>query len=186
MLLLLFQADLIEAIDAAGGADSYTYTFSGRMQPDGSDPFEYRGRGVRVGDTIYTQIKGTGGLDRRIIVAPDGTRVLHAFEGWMPAEVFGQPDAGRGLTNPTDVLGLVRANAARAVDGAIRFEGAAALDALRALKVEPAGDSWVELDVRVSGGRVAGIDCRGKSGDVEIGGTVTVEAYDRDKEMTWD
>jgi len=190
------------ALDAAERSASITYAFTAKVRPSGGDALSYDGRGVALsGGRLQTQIKLSPGRgDQRIRVGPEGVELHNEFAGW---EKSTDPSLGRGFENPWVVLAEMRRRIEGVADDgkgtlALRLEGAAAVETLAALKIQEEGlvaeGTWVELTARLAAGRLDRVGCRARARladrpdlpahvDAEVG--VTVEAYDRDKELTW-
>lgn len=211
-LLLLLQESPKDRLDAAlkgaREARTLTYRYALKTEIPMSDPFEAAGRGVTGPERlVFLDVRGTGGIDKKMIVTPRGTLIWHAFlEDWVTAEEFGDPAAGRGFQNPHDLLEVIAAEtagAAAAEGGAVRlrFDGQAAIRLLDRLQVDgarldPEG-TWSEVTVNLDGGRIRSLHSNAhinfaaqpnaaqQIDSFEYDVKVDVEAYDRDEKPSW-
>ena len=203
------RARLDAAIKAAREAETLTYRYALKTEIPMSDPFEANGRGVTGPERLlFLDVKGTGGIDKKMIVTPRGTLIWHAFlDDWVTAEEYGDPDAGRGFQNPHDLLEVIAGATAGATDGEggavrLRFEGKAAIDLLGKLQIDArrldADGTWSEMNVSFDGGRIKSLHSNAHINFVEDPNAaqqidsfeydvkVDVDAYDRDKKPSWE
>ena len=199
---------LKKAIKAALESKSFTYTFKLKTDIPNSDPFEASGSGVMLRDKkLFMEVKGTGGIDKKMVVTPHGTLIWHAFlEDWVSDVEYGDPGAGHGFQNPRDLLSVIqeRTGAAKeAGDGklSLRFEGKEAIDVLGRLRIDPrrlkAEGTWSQMTVTVGDGKIQSLhstahinfadqpNAAQSLDHLEYEVTVTVAAYDRDERPTW-
>jgi hypothetical protein len=213
LLLLLGAAQtpaekLKAALESARAAGSFTYRFELKTRIPMSDPFEAKGRGVALGSrTLFMDVKGTGGIDKKVVTTPKGTLLWHAFlEDWVTDVEYGDAGAGHGFQNPHDLMDALLPEVGRAVPAAegrltLRFEAKEAVEVLGRLRIDPkrlrAEGTWIEMTAAIGEGRLRSVRSTARINFVEQPGaaqapdhfeydaTVTVEAYDRDQRPSW-
>ena len=199
---------LKKAIEATEASKSYTYKFDMKTEIANGDPIEAAGRGVMVSSnkTLFLEIKGTGGMDKKLIVKPEGTLIWRDYflEGdWFRAEEFADPQAGRGVENPQVVMDAIKGHLAAATrtkkgDILIRLEGKEAVGLIKQFRMNAAAvqedGTWIEITSNLKEGKISTVECKARARLAEgsILGShakttvrVTVEAYDRDKKLDW-
>ena len=196
---------LKKAIEATEASKSYTYKFDMKTEFANGDPLTATGKGVMVSsNTLFTRIKGTGGSDKRIIVRPDGTIIWQPLLlKWVPDVEYGSPGAGRGVENPSVVLGAIKghlAAATRTKKGKvlIRLEGKEAVGLIKQFRMNADAvqedGTWIEITADLKEGKISAFECKARArlaegsllgSHAETTVRVTVEAYDRDTKLDW-
>lgn len=196
---------LKKAIEATEASKSYTYKFEMKTEFANGDPITATGKGVMVSsNTLYAHIKGTGGLDRKLVVTPDRTLIWHDFlKDWRPAAEWGDSNAGRGVENPSVALGAIKGHLAEATwtkkgKVLIRLEGKEAVGLIKQFRMNvdavQEDGTWIEITADLKEGKISAFECKARArlaegsllgSHAETTVRVTVEAYDRDTKLDW-
>ena len=197
-------ARLKKTVETTLTAEAFSYSFALRTDIPGSDPFTADGTGVALNDrTLFLGFTATGAIDKKIIVGKAETLIWHPFvEAFIPAVIYGDPDAGHGFQNPHELLDVIRARTAGATADEqgrlrLRFEGARAVEVLGRLRIRQrlqAEGTWIEILVTQENGRMRSLRSTARINFVPGAGgpanisyevTVTVKDYDGTRRPSW-
>lgn len=121
-LALLLQdkpADVLaKSVQAVKAQKSMKVNFKAKIEVPNSDPLNVSGSALSVGEMLYIEYHASGGSVKLIVRRGAVTLEYNwLLEEWVDAKEMADPSAGRGLSNPNEVLDSLLANADAAKDG---------------------------------------------------------------------